>query len=201
MTEIVTCPSCDKKLQVPEEFFGKNVQCPECKQQFLAKPMTPAAPATATRSAAADVPAWEKPPGRELARLDDERPSKRRPRDDDDEEDRPRRRSRYGDDDDRPRRRRLAPHRGGMILAFGILAIVGVGSVVFGPMAWMMGNADLRAMREGYMDPSGEGQTNTGRVLGMISVILLVVGVLIGCLFFVFIMGMGILAGAAGPRR
>ena len=169
MAEIVTCPSCDKKLQVPEEFFGKTVQCPECKQQFLAKPASGAG----TSAAPAPVPAWEKAPGRALERI---------------EEDRPR------------RRRYLTPHRGGMILAFGILAIVGVASIIFGPMAWMMGNADLRAMREGTMDPSGEGQTNTGRILGMISVIMIVVSLVIGCLFFTFFMGLGIIAGAAKGR-
>src|SRR5438552_3387684 len=175
MAEIVTCPSCDKKLQVPEEFFGKKVQCPECKQQFLAKPAS--ASVTGAPSVAPDpVPAWEKSPGRALARIEEDRPRRRPSRDDEDDDyDRPsRRRSRDNedDDDDRPRSRRryLTPHRGGMILAFGILAIVGIASLIFGPIAWVMGNADLRAMRAGTMDPSGEGQTNTGRILGMISV-------------------------------
>ena len=201
MAEIVTCPSCDKKLQVPEEFFGKTVQCPECKQQFLAKPASGAG----TSAAPAPVPAWEKAPGRALERIEEDRPRRRPSRDDEDDDyDRPRRRRSRDDDDDdgdRPRRRRyLTPHRGGMILAFGILAIVGVASIIFGPMAWVMGNADLRAMREGTMDPSGEGQTNTGRILGMISVIMIVVSLVIGCLFFTFFMGLGIIAGAAKGR-
>src|ERR1043166_936631 len=189
MAEIVTCPSCDAKLQVPEEFFGKTVQCPECKRQFLAKAVS--APTEAAVKPGGDVPAWEKAPGRELARIDD-RPSKRGERgrgsrDDDEDDDRPRRpRSRDYDDDDyaRPRRRYLQPHRGGMILAFGILAIVGVMSIVFGPLAWVMGNADLRAMRSGEMDPSGDGSTNTGRILGMVSVFIQAAALVFTCVIF-----------------
>ena len=201
MAEIVTCPACDKKLQVPEDFFGKTVQCPECKQQFLAQ--ATGAPATATQSApAGSVPAWEKPPGRDLARVPDDEPRRRSSRDyDEDEEDRPRRRRTRDDEDDhdRRRRRRLTPHRGGMILAFGILSLF-VLPIVFGPMAWFMGNADLQAMRSGYMDPSGESQTNTGRILGMLATIMQIVGLVIGCLIAVVFLALAF-TGAMMPRH
>ena len=64
------------------------------------------------------------------------------------------------DVDDRPRRRRRRDdevyerdHRGGMILAFGIVSLVtlqcgGPIGLVFGILAWVMGTADLRAMDE-----------------------------------------------------
>jgi hypothetical protein len=29
MAEIATCPQCACKLQVPEDYFGQIVQCPE----------------------------------------------------------------------------------------------------------------------------------------------------------------------------
>jgi hypothetical protein len=183
MPEIVTCPACDKKLQVPEDFFGKTVQCPECKHMFTAGP-APSADAPQPQPA----PVWEKPPPRSRER-------------DDDDDDRPRKR-RSEDDDDAPRRRYLAAHRGGMILAFGILALLPTGGlgIIFGPLAWIMGNADLKEMRAGRMDPSGESQTNTGRILGMIATILQIVAVLAGCLVAgVFIM-LAIAGGAAGHR-
>jgi hypothetical protein len=184
MTEIVTCPACAKKLQVPEDFFGKTVQCPECKQQFVANPAgaAPAPPSLATHDL---FPARQEPsyPVEE----DDDGP--RRPR------------KRRNDDDDRPSRRdRLAPHRGGMILAFGILAIIGIGAIVFGPLAWFLGNADLAEMRAGRMDPSGEGQTNTGRILGMIATLLIVVTLVAICGLVIFLLIVGIVSGGAGRR-
>jgi hypothetical protein len=196
MTEIVSCPSCSKKLQVPEDFFGKNVQCPECKQTFRAEPAGTAGNASVSASGPAppapppappSAPVWEQPPRERRDENQDDRP--RRRRHDDDEE-----------DDDRPRRRRLLPHRGGMILAFGIMSLI-VLPIVFGPLAWFMGNADLRDMRAGRMDPSGESQTNTGRILGMVAMILQIIGLLIGCvigaIFFIAI----IAGGAAHHHR
>jgi len=71
----------------------------------------------------------------------------------------------------------MAPHRGVLILVFGILSWVVC--LIFGIVAWIMGNSDLRAMQEGRMDPSGEGLTKAGKIVGMISVILTVVGILV----------------------
>jgi hypothetical protein len=192
MAEIVTCPACARTLQVPEDFFGKTVQCPECKQMFEAR-ATGAAPAAAPQDQYAPTndlfPAGLR--SRSEQELDDDerdRPHRRRPADDDDQ------------DDERPRRRRLEAHRGGMILVFGILAIVGVASIPFGPLAWILGNADLKAMRAGRMDPSGESQTNLGRILGMISTLLIVVSLVLGCVFFVFMVLLGI-TGVGGHRH
>jgi len=67
----------------------------------------------------------------------------------------------------------LRPHRGAMILTFGILGLVIC--VVFGIVAWVMGNADLREMAAGTMDRAGEGMTRAGKICGMISTILLIV--------------------------
>jgi len=119
--------------------------------------------------------------------------------DDDDDDDRPRRPRKRRDDDEyeRPRGRRLAPHRGGMILTFGILAIIGIGALIFGPLAWFLGNADLAEMRAGRMDPSGEGQTNTGRILGMIATILIVVLLIAICALVILLFVVGIIGGAA----
>jgi hypothetical protein len=89
-----------------------------------------------------------------------------------------------------PRRRRLEPHRGSLVMVLGILSLV-VAPIVLGPIAWILGNEDLKKMRAGKMDPEGESPTNTGRVCGMIATILgivmLVVGIIIAIVFFSFV--------------
>ena len=40
---------------------------------------------------------------------------------------------------------------------------------VLGPIAWIMGNADLKEIRAGRMDPEGENYTNTGRICGIVA--------------------------------
>jgi len=59
------------------------------------------------------------------------------------------------------------PHRGGLILVLGLLGFV-VGCPIFSLMAWVMGSGDLREIRSGRMDPSGEGLTRAGQILGML---------------------------------
>ncbi|MBT8485698.1 MAG: DUF4190 domain-containing protein [Phycisphaerales bacterium] len=88
----------------------------------------------------------------------------------------------------------LRPHRGAMILVFGILGLLLC--VIFGIVAWVMGNGDLRAMQAGEMDPTGEGLVKAGKICGMISVILNLIAVVIWIL--IVIVGIGAMAGAAG---
>jgi len=79
----------------------------------------------------------------------------------------------------------VRPHRGVMILIFGILGLIGIAccpSIIFAILAWVMGQGDLNAMRNGQMDPSGRGLTNGGRICGIIGVILAIIGLLIGFL-------------------
>jgi hypothetical protein len=118
-------------------------------------------------------------------------PHSRRDEDDDDIE-LPRRRRPYrdnfDDDDDRVdaydgfhvgrRRGRLPAHRGGIVLALGLVALVGGMSfwlpLVIGPVAWILGMWDLREMREGRMDPDGQGMTQAGMVCGIVATVFLV---------------------------
>ena len=69
------------------------------------------------------------------------------------------------------RRRRLPPHRGGLILTFGVLGIACCNLV--SPVAWVMGHLDLNQIREGRMDPTGRGLTQAGMVLGIIGTVLI----------------------------
>jgi predicted Zn finger-like uncharacterized protein len=198
MSHLITCPECKKNLQVPDELIGKKVQCPECKHTFTAQVETEEVSVSSKPSKAPppSVPATSKPPAWDTKKGaadddDDDRydvKKKRRRRDEDDEE----------EDDDRPSRRRgrrrrsgrdYVPHRGGLILAFGIIALVSGLGIIFGPIAWIMGNSDLREIQNGTMDPEGEGMTQTGRILGMIATILSIVGIVAGVGIFVLYFG------------
>ncbi|MHC4107618.1 MAG: DUF4190 domain-containing protein [Planctomycetota bacterium] len=91
----------------------------------------------------------------------------------------------------------MRPHRGAMVLVLGILGIV-INCFVLGIIAWVMGNNDLSAMRAGTMDPTGEGLTQAGRICGIISVALGVLGLCIGIVWMIIVlMALGA-AGAAG---
>ena len=76
----------------------------------------------------------------------------------------------------------MQPHRGTMILVFGILGLLVW--FPFGIVAWVMGNTDLKAMDAGTMDPEGRGTTQAGKIIGMIATILTVLSLIIGILFF-----------------
>jgi hypothetical protein len=183
MAELIACPNCQRQLQVPENFFGQMVQCPDCQHQFQAGP--------AASGLQAGTPAPEKPASAPRPKPDDddsdEAPRRRRPADDDD------------DDDFRMSRPRhhLTPHRGVLVLIMGILAICCVGAPVTGIIAWILGNNDLKEMDAGRMDPEGRGQTQIGKVLGMISTILTVLAFVAYCLFFVLM----IFGAAMAPGR
>jgi hypothetical protein len=56
--------------------------------------------------------------------------------------------------------------------------------VIFGPIAWIMGNTDLAQIRAGTMDPSGEGMTQAGRVLGIVATVLTLASLSLFCLGF-----------------
>jgi predicted Zn finger-like uncharacterized protein len=191
MSDVVNCPQCERKLRVPEELLGKKVKCPTCGNTFTAE----AGPAGAPPSPPPPPPAEE------------ERPSRRPPSDEDvQEEDRPSRRgsrrdTRY-DDEPRPRRRSsgsYAPHRGTLILVLGILSIVCMH--ILGPVAWILGNNDLKEIRAGRMDPEGESNTNIGRILGIVGTCLLGLGVVCGCAYIIFVVAIVGAGGAAAPHR
>ena len=61
----------------------------------------------------------------------------------------------------------VQPHRATLVLVMGVLGLIICG--IFGIIAWVMGTADQRKMREGSMDPTGMNTTNVGRILGMVS--------------------------------
>jgi hypothetical protein len=183
MQEIIHCPSCQRRLQVPDTLVGQDVQCPTCGATFVAS-LGGASPRPAERALEENLPRLDVGP-----RASVELPERRRPEDEDNDD--------Y-DEDDRYRRRRrrdLAPHRGNVVLTLGILSLVLLVPVgpILGPIAWAMASTDLAEIRDGRMDPEGEAVTNAGRICGMIGTLLSVLGLLLCCLWI-------FAAAVNGPR-
>jgi predicted Zn finger-like uncharacterized protein len=97
MPVITQCPSCSRKLNVPEDLLGKNVRCPSCGTTFMAneapggpQPRPPARPAPPSPPEEEERVASE--PRRPRPRLEDEDYDREPLRYDEDYDDRPRRR-------------------------------------------------------------------------------------------------------------
>jgi hypothetical protein len=86
----------------------------------------------------------------------------------------------------------MKPHRGTLILVLGILGLVVCTPVAI--VAWLLGSADLKEMDAGTMDPSGRGNTQAGRVCGIIGTILLIISIIAVGLFFMLGLGAAIVA-------
>lgn len=69
------------------------------------------------------------------------------------------------------------------VLVLGILGLVIC--QVLGPFAWVMGNRELEAIDAGRRAPENRGTANAGRILGIISTVLLGIGLIIGILVLV----------------
>jgi len=72
-----------------------------------------------------------------------------------------------------PMQQVLNPHRGGFVLALGIIGLVFFPGIIFSIMAWVMANRDLRQMNAGAMDPAGRGMTQAGKICGIIGTVLI----------------------------
>ncbi|HPM80224.1 MAG TPA: hypothetical protein PLF81_05965 [Candidatus Anammoximicrobium sp.] len=69
------------------------------------------------------------------------------------------------------------PHRGGLILTFAILGVLCC--MPFCIAAWVMGATDLKEIRAGRMDPSGQGMTQAGMIIGIVGTVLGAIGAVI----------------------
>lgn len=180
MPSVIACPSCQKQLRVPDEYIGRNVKCPGCKETFTAQVEAKSAPPPPAEEEIVEKPRKKPAPPPEEEE-EAPRPAKRRAEvvDDDEDEERPSRRSRRGGGS-------MAPHRGTLVLILGICSLAL--NVFFwplplfaGPVAWILGNRDLKAMDEGRMDPEGRGHTQIGKVCGIIATVCLVLSILAIC--------------------
>ena len=152
---IYECPSCGKKLKIPDELVGKTVRCSDCAGTFTAeKPGPPAAPPRAPSGVPSEAPTDE-----------EMRPSRRR-------------RSEGGLE-----AHRGGMVLGFGIASLVLLFVLAPAGLVFGILAWMWGGADLVRIKGGYMDPSGQGMTQAGYICGIIGTILNAITVIVGCIF------------------
>jgi hypothetical protein len=167
MPEIITCPSCQRRLQAPESSLGQDVQCPSCGTTFIATfGAPPPRPVPVPRESGLPGPVGGRGRSADDYGLDEERGGREGWR-------------------ALPQRGEL-PHRGAAVLTLGILALVGlvicIPSLILGPIAWVMGSNDLVLIRSGRMDRSGEGLTTSGQTCGIIATILGGVGLVLVCL-------------------
>ena len=79
----------------------------------------------------------------------------------------------------------MKPHRASTVLVLGILSLVVCAPL--GIIAWIMGNADLREMNAGYMDPTGRDSTSAGRICGIIGTVLFALTLVMLVLWFAFV--------------
>jgi len=84
----------------------------------------------------------------------------------------------------------VKPHRGTMILVFGIIGIVLsptcclILGVPLAIAAWVMGSGDLSEMDAGRMDASGRGLTQAGKICGIVAVAISVLAIIVGAVMF-----------------
>lgn len=200
------CPNCGRSLQVGDEHAGKQARCPLCNEIYRVP--SPSAEGATMAAARADLGQWRMrtPEGQTYGPVDKcdldawvaagrvssdcllssdvntnwvhadtvypalTEPARLSP-----------------PAASRPVGRYVAGHRGGLILALGIISWA-VGCPIFGICAWVMGSADLREMRAGRMDASGMGLTNAGQIIGMLHAILTIVVIVL----FVFVLLLGV---------
>lgn len=86
----------------------------------------------------------------------------------------------------------MKPHRGTLILILGILGLIICQPV--GIAAWIMGNADLKQIAAGTMDPEGKSLTQIGKILGIIATVFLIIGIVIAVLSLVLGIGAAVVA-------
>ena len=58
MPSIVACPSCSRKLRVPEDLLGTRVKCPTCGRQIEWSDASPHKPFCSDRCRLIDLGAW-----------------------------------------------------------------------------------------------------------------------------------------------
>lgn len=81
----------------------------------------------------------------------------------------------------------VRPHRGGTVLALGILSITTAGAcgvgLILSIVGLVMGNRELRGMNSGQIDPAGRNFAATGRNCSIIGLVIAVLMLLLGLLY------------------
>jgi len=69
------------------------------------------------------------------------------------------------------------------VLVLGILSLVVC--QILGPIAWVMGNKELAGIDAGRRPPQNRGTAQAGRILGIISTVLMIIGIVFLFVFLV----------------
>lgn len=151
MSACVFCPACGGAVRLPEAHLGRLVECPRCRHRWTAEAEEPTGDRIPTRS-------WERPPPRADHHSDE-------PLDED-----------LAEALTNPPRRDWLPHRGGLVLTLGILALclcaIPPAGILLGASAAFMGYADLAAIRRNEMEPDGRPLTLGGTIAGLVGIVL-----------------------------
>ncbi len=155
---IASCSSCQAQFQVSSDLVGKQGRCPQCQATFTIGGSSQS-PNPDPRQPGAALP----PPS-----ADPRQPgSVPHPQQYPPQQQFPPQQQYYGAPMGMASGR-MEPHRGGTILALGL-----IGFFLFLPLcivAIVMGKADLKKMDAGLMDPSGRGSTNVGVIMSWIAI-------------------------------
>src|SRR5262245_65595752 len=109
MPNVVRCPSCDRKLRIPDEMLGKKVKCPSCRADFAPGEGPQGSPSPEEGVTESRPPAPRRPPDTGVREEPEEREGPR-----DEKEARPKKRRRF---------RGFKDHRGGLIMALGLSSL------------------------------------------------------------------------------
>jgi predicted Zn finger-like uncharacterized protein len=212
MPDIIACPACGGKLRVSEELHGQKVRCPMCNHIFdsSSESKPPAAPLRAPQDLLLDLTLDERssPPSTassgapgllgavELTSSSEQLPTSA------ESPPPPPRRAGKRLDQDMPNLRRMGlrrdaePDHGAVVLSLGIvsLALILIWcatplGAILGLVAWIMGQTDLRKMKNGQMDDQNRGMTQAGWICGILgtslnSLVMLSCGLLIGAIWY-----------------
>lgn len=193
MPAVLQCPSCESKLRVPDDLAGKKVKCPKCNTAFSAEvdgassATAAPAPTAPDREEAPPTGSCEPGPSSEAAPAP-AGPAPQPPA--------------PAEEDERPWERPLTPgfrrdgepHRGVMILVFGILSVcfamtfwLSIIGAVLGGIAIYLGHHDLERMKSHLVDPQGRDLTRAGWILAIIGTVLCCLCLLGLGAYFVFV--------------
>jgi predicted Zn finger-like uncharacterized protein len=154
MPQLVSCPHCQRQLNVPDNLLGKNVKCPSCQNTFTA---------TAPGGGGGAESAAE-PPRRSAAREEEAAGA-------------------GTSGGMRPHRGVMILILGIASIIVNCCGFTFWLAWPLGGVGVWLGGADLKAMDRGEMDPAGRGMTKIGWICSIVGLVLSVLLLCGGCIY------------------